>query len=781
MRGDSRSSLWRQWMLRVADTSTDESKIYLKAFLDPEVEGDAKCLGFVSTFYGTPGYQNTCSTPPWGNGMFLNTTFDNTKGSPQLWIVRPNEDGEGSFEIVAANKPDRCSRLVAVEECAYQPVLIEPLLKYIPEPPKHTSWKFIKEYELQPSAPPPAQSPPPAQPPAPPIPSPSSLSPPPAALSPLPSEIPGPVIAAPSSAPGGSVNVVVSKSGGNNRCLVTSVEITSSANSIGYAAQTVEVSAFKPGIDSVGVPVSLNGAGYHSIWAFGKCDGTEQVTQRSNQVSVFVSQPAPTGPLFYLAPNGITIMCPDAQIGDTGTVNGVTYTKRSENDIRNLVLSNPSALTTTCTSGVTDMSRMLAGDSISSPQSFNEDISTWDTSSVSYMRGMFRYATSFDKPIAKWDTSKVKAMDSMFKYASSFNQKIGEWDTGSVEDMDSMFAGAKSFNQEIGGWDTKNVGDVHGMFTNATSFNQAIGNWETSKIEDMDSMFKGASSFNKPLSEWNTARVMDMDSMFENAIAFNQSLTIWNVAQVSTCFKFAEGATSLDPNFIPNLTCPQCFPADAIVYTEDRGPVQMQHVRIGDRLLTYSESGEAMYDDVYMIGHKDAESFGLFVSITTSDNQTIRLTSDHYIFVVRNDVMNEIPSHDVEVGDGLVVGQGHVVLVVTISQVRSRGLFNPYTRNGRIVVDGILASCHSSSMLDGLFHKFGIPLATGYQVAFTPIRLLYNMLGPRLFLRLEWIIDAAADVCNGGSNQELIKMGQNMALTSMYGIVTASSIHALWS
>lgn len=778
MRGGSTSNMWRQWMVQVASTSVEESNIYLKAFLDPEVEGDAKCLGFVSTFYGTPGYPNTCSTSPWGNGIFLNATFDNTIASSQLLTVRPSEDEKGSFEIVAANKPDSCSRLLAVEECAYQPVLIEPLLKYIPEPLKYVSWKFIKEYELQPSPQPTAQSPPP--PPASP-----SMSPPPATLSPLPLEIPGPVISAPCSTTGGFVNILVSKLGGNSQCLVTSIEITSLSNSIGYTPQTVEVSAFMPGIDSVGVPVTLDGGGYHSIWAVGKCDGTGNVTERSNQVSVFVSQPVPSppkGPAFYLAPNGVTVMCPDAQVGESGYINEIQYTKRSESEIRSLVSSNPPALTTTCTSGITDMSRMFAGDSISSPQSFNGDISTWDTSSVSYMRSMFRYATSFDQTIAKWNTSKVKAMDSMFRYAKSFNQPIAEWDTSNVEDMNSMFTNATSFNQPIGSWDTKNVVDVHGMFTNATSFNQPIGGWDTSKVEDMDSMFKGASAFNQPLDNWNTARVMDMDSMFENAVVFNQSLTIWNVSIVSSCFKFAEGATSWLPDTLrPSLTCLQCFPADALVYTQDRGPIQMQYVRIGDRLLTYSDSGQAMYDDVYMIGHKDTESFALFVSITTNDNQTIRLTSDHYIFVVRDHKMNEIPSRDVEVGDGLVVDQAKVVSVMAISQVRSRGLFNPYTRTGRIVVDGILASCHSSSMLDGIFHKFGIPLPTGYQIAFAPIRLLYNILGPRMILRLEWIIDAAADMCNSGSHLDLIQLGQNMVVTSMYCIVTASSLHALRS
>ena len=41
--------------------------------------------------------------------------------------------------------------------------------------------------------------------------------------------------------------------------------------------------------------------------------------------------------LFYLADNGTTVMCPDANVGDTGEVNGVTYTKRSLSELQSLI------------------------------------------------------------------------------------------------------------------------------------------------------------------------------------------------------------------------------------------------------------------------------------------------------------------------------------------------------------------------------------------------------------------------------------------------------------
>uniref|UniRef100_A0A7S3UFP6 BspA family leucine-rich repeat surface protein n=1 Tax=Picocystis salinarum TaxID=88271 RepID=A0A7S3UFP6_9CHLO len=133
-------------------------------------------------------------------------------------------------------------------------------------------------------------------------------------------------------------------------------------------------------------------------------------------------------PDFFLASNGVTVLCPDAAVGESGEVNGVVYTKRT----KGLITDENAA--TTCTSGITDMSQLFR-----SASSFNQGIGSWDTSSVTSMLAMFAFASSFDQDIGSWDTSSVTNMGAMFIGATNFNQDIGSWNTSSVTSMFEMF------------------------------------------------------------------------------------------------------------------------------------------------------------------------------------------------------------------------------------------------------------------------------------------------------------------------------------------------------
>jgi surface protein len=294
-------------------------------------------------------------------------------------------------------------------------------------------------------------------------------------------------------------------------------------------------------------------------------------------------------PTFYLASNGVTIKCSGCSAGDTGMVSGTTYTAHD-----NTSLANKSRTDTdwdrVVTTLVTDMSSLFDG-LVSQNQAFNQNLSSWDTSNVTDMSGMFKANNSLssanqnfnswdtskvtdmsymfestdymnpqidswdvssvtnmesmfqdcrligynnsNQAIGSWDVSSVTSMRVMFNRTDYFNIDIGSWDTSSVTDMTSMFYNALVFNQNIGGWNTSNVTNTQAMFNGARQFNQDLNSWDVSKVTTMNSMFKSAPIFNGNISSWNTSSVTDMRQMFDSASRFNQDIGNWNVSSVS--------------------------------------------------------------------------------------------------------------------------------------------------------------------------------------------------------------------------------------------------------
>jgi surface protein len=140
---------------------------------------------------------------------------------------------------------------------------------------------------------------------------------------------------------------------------------------------------------------------------------------------------------------------------------------------------------------------------VTTPVLFNNIVTTFMTD----MSSLFDSASTFNDNISSWDTSKVTTMGDMFFGASIFNSNIGSWDTSNVTDMSYMFYGAKVFNQNIGLWNTSNVTKMQAMFYYAFVFNQNIGSWITYNVTDMSYMFGNAKAFNQNISSWNVTKV----------------------------------------------------------------------------------------------------------------------------------------------------------------------------------------------------------------------------------------------------------------------------------
>jgi surface protein len=158
--------------------------------------------------------------------------------------------------------------------------------------------------------------------------------------------------------------------------------------------------------------------------------------------------------------------------------------------------------------GVTSMSNMFADCSIINGPT---NIGSWNTSSITNMRGAFYNATVFNGNISTWNTSAVTDMSEMFSSNSltSFNQNISAWNTAAVTNMSSMFRNATAFNHNLSSWNTSAVIDMSYMFFGATAFNQNIGPLNLSSIVFIDNIFKNSginvSNYDAILTAWNNA------------------------------------------------------------------------------------------------------------------------------------------------------------------------------------------------------------------------------------------------------------------------------------
>lgn len=246
---------------------------------------------------------------------------------------------------------------------------------------------------------------------------------------------------------------------------------------------------------------------------------------------------------FTLAANGVTCLCPNANVGDSGTLNinsvAKTFTKRTRADLDAIIANdiNDPEIALTCTSGIIDMSSIFSAFVLSSASAadFNQDLSHWDVSNVTDMTNMFVSASSFNQPLNSWDVSNVTSMFQMFAGASSFNQPLDNWDVGNVTTMQKMFLGANSFNQPLNNWDVSNVTNMVGMFggfSGTNAFNQPLDSWDVSNVVDMAGMFRDT-EYNHSLNSWNVSNVVNMASMFYGASSFNQPLSSWDVSNVT--------------------------------------------------------------------------------------------------------------------------------------------------------------------------------------------------------------------------------------------------------
>ena len=167
----------------------------------------------------------------------------------------------------------------------------------------------------------------------------------------------------------------------------------------------------------------------------------------------------------------------DAYVVIPNTIKGIQVTSYAymfyQSAIRGVISKNPN---------VTNMEGMFSNTS--------SDILELDlnTSAVTNMRWMFRYADAKIMDLSSFDTSAVTNMEAMFSGAAAETLDLTSFNTSNVTNMGYMFFDSKALSIKMTSFDTSNVINMVSMFNSSKVTILDLSSFDTSKA-DLSGMF----------------------------------------------------------------------------------------------------------------------------------------------------------------------------------------------------------------------------------------------------------------------------------------------------
>ncbi|CAM1344933.1 BspA family leucine-rich repeat surface protein [Tenacibaculum amylolyticum] len=150
-----------------------------------------------------------------------------------------------------------------------------------------------------------------------------------------------------------------------------------------------------------------------------------------------------------------------------------------------------------------------------------------DLSDVSSMVSMFENGSCIDNGgnLGTWNTSTITLMDSMFRNAT-MEENINSWDVSSLKSMNYMFTGCEDFNSPLNQWNTINLESAIEAFSDTKTFNQNLGDWNISNVTDFTDIFRGTTGFSDENYDKTLIGWANLES--EETLSLNVSLGAGN-------------------------------------------------------------------------------------------------------------------------------------------------------------------------------------------------------------------------------------------------------------
>lgn len=145
-----------------------------------------------------------------------------------------------------------------------------------------------------------------------------------------------------------------------------------------------------------------------------------------------------------------------------------------------------------------------------------------------------------------------------------------------------------------------------------------------------------------------------------------------------------------------------CFPSFATVTLRDGRTARMDKLQIGDEVHV----GSGQFSRVFLFTHRDASIDAEFIRLHTTCGHTLLATPGHFIYVDNKLTLTD----NAQVGSSLTLADGSRAFIDDVTIVQDRGLYNPQTAQGNIVVDGVLVSTYTEVVAPKAAHPLLLPI-----------------------------------------------------------------------
>ena len=162
-----------------------------------------------------------------------------------------------------------------------------------------------------------------------------------------------------------------------------------------------------------------------------------------------------------------------------------------------------------------------------------------------------------------------------------------------------------------------------------------------------------------------------------------------------------------------------CFWEGSKVRTLERGTVPISDVRTGEHVESVTYSNQVTYSQVLLLLDSSVSTGRTFVNLTTTSHQNLVVTPSHLIFTMNDDnSMEAVFASNLKTGQKIVTTSNSSKTVTdtvkSVELVFKRGFYAPLTRNGKIVVNDIVASCYAVIQSQDIAHWSFLPVRLGW-------------------------------------------------------------------